>query len=169
MKLEFTLNGKLTHIDAPEDLTLVALLRDHLGLTGTKYGCDSGDCGVCAVLLDGALVNSCLTPVSKLEGRQVVTIEGIHNEQGGLSDLQEAFLRHGAIQCGYCIPAMVLAGEALLRHNPAPNRNEIRQGISGVLCRCTGYQQIVDAIGETAASRQSARQPHPEISMENDL
>jgi aerobic carbon-monoxide dehydrogenase small subunit len=153
MKINFILNGKDTHVEAPGNFPLLNLLRDTLGLTGTKCGCDTGNCGVCAVILDGKLINSCMVLASTLEGRQVITIEGIHNPDGGLSDLQESFLKHGAVQCGFCTPAMVLAGEAILRTNPNPKRDEIRAGISNVLCRCTGYQQIIDAIEDTAHQR----------------
>ncbi len=169
MKIEFTLNGQTMQLEVDPQRTLLKLLRDDLGLTGTKCGCTSGDCGVCSVLLDGKLAKSCLLPASKLPGRQVVTIEGIRGEDGGLSDLQRSFLNHGAVQCGYCTPAMVLAGEALLRRNPAPSREEIRDGITPVLCRCTGYQQIIDAIEETAYQRQSARQSQSQEVLESAL
>jgi aerobic-type carbon monoxide dehydrogenase small subunit (CoxS/CutS family) len=167
MKTEFTLNGKPITVEAPESLSLLRLLREQLGLTGTKCGCDSGDCGVCATLFDGKLVYSCLVNVSRLEGHQVTTIEGMQSPDGELSDLQEAFLRHGAVQCGYCIPSMILAGEALLRQKPYPTRSEIREGISSVLCRCTGYQQIIDAIEETAHQRQGKLKKQVERSMES--
>jgi carbon-monoxide dehydrogenase small subunit len=169
MKIEFILNGKPTQVDAPNNLSLLSLLREQLGLTGTKCGCDTGDCGVCAILFDGKLINSCLVPVSILEGHQVITIEGLQSTDGGLTDLQEAFLRHGAVQCGYCIPSMILAGEALLLKNPAPSRDEIRTGISSVLCRCTGYHQIIDAIEDTARLRQGNLQKQSLKSMENKL
>ncbi len=169
MKIDFGLNGKPIQVEAPDGLTLLSLLRETLGLTGTKCGCDTGDCGVCAVLIDGKLVNSCLVPVSDLAGRQVVTIEGLHNPEGGLSDLQEAFLRHGAVQCGFCIPSMILAGEALLIQNPAPTRDEIREGISTVLCRCTGYQQVIEAIEDTARQRADILQKLAAENMELDL
>lgn len=168
-KIEFILNGKPTRVEAPGSLSLLRLLREQLGLTGTKCGCDTGDCGVCAIIFDGKLVNSCLVPVSGLEGHQVTTIEGLQSPNGGLSDLQEAFLGHGAVQCGFCIPSMILAGETLLRQNPAPRRDEIREGISSVLCRCTGYQQVIDAIEETAHLRQANLQNRSEKSMESDL
>lgn len=156
MKLEFTLNGNDQVIDdLPEDMLLIDLLRDVLGLTGTKRGCDSGVCGVCSVLLDGRLIRSCRTAIADVAGHHVTTIEGIHGQDGGLSDLQQAFLDAGAVQCGFCTPAMVLAGEALLRRTLQPTREEIRRGIAGVLCRCTGYQQIVDAIAATARQRQA--------------
>lgn len=153
MQLEFTLNGQAISIEVDPELKLVQLLRDVLGLTGTKFGCGIGVCGVCSVLLDGALVKSCTLLVGRVAGRHVTTIEGIHAPDGGPNDLQQAFLKHGATQCGYCTPGMVLAGEALLRHNPQPTREEIRRAIAGNLCRCTGYQQIVDAIEATAQLR----------------
>jgi carbon-monoxide dehydrogenase small subunit len=112
------------------------------------------------VLLDGSLVKSCLVPAAGLSGRSVTTIEGIRGADGGPNDLQQSFLRHGATQCGYCIPAMVLAGEALLRSKPNPTRDEIRAGINPVLCRCTGYQQIVDAIEDAARQRQGLLKAH---------
>lgn len=167
MKTEFILNGQSTEVEAPDSMSLLSLLREQLGLTGTKCGCDTGDCGVCSVLFDGKLMYSCLIPVSKLEGHQVITIEGMQNPDGVLSDIQEAFLRHGAVQCGYCIPSMILAGEALLRQNPDPTRSEIREGISSVLCRCTGYQQVIDAIEETAQLRQGKPKNQVEKSMES--
>ncbi len=154
MKLEFTLNGEpITLDDVPEEMKLLDLLRDVLGLTGAKRGCDTGTCGACSVLLDGRLTKSCRTPLSKVAGRHVTTIEGLHGPDGGLSDMQAAFLEFGAVQCGFCTPGMVLAGEALLLKNPAPTRDEIRKGINSNLCRCTGYQQIVDAIEATAKRR----------------
>ncbi len=155
MKLQFMLNGEPVALDdVPPEMLLVDLLRDVLGLTGAKRGCDTGTCGACSVLLDGKLTKSCRTPVAKVTGRDVVTIEGLCAPDGGLSDLQRAFLAHGAVQCGFCTPGMVLAGEALLRKNPTPTRAEIRRGIAGNLCRCTGYQQIVDAIEATAQARE---------------
>jgi aerobic-type carbon monoxide dehydrogenase small subunit (CoxS/CutS family) len=153
MKVEFFLNGKMTRVETDVAQNLLRMLREQLGLTGTKCGCDTGDCGACGVLLDDKLVYSCLVSAADLAGHQVTTIEGLQSADGNLSDLQQAFLNHGAVQCGFCIPAMILAGEALLRQNLAPTRDEIRTAISHVLCRCTGYQQIIDAIGETAQLR----------------
>jgi len=154
MIIEFSLNGTGVSVDAPADRTLLAVLRDHLNLTGTKEGCGVGECGAYSVLLDGRLVNSCLVLAAQAGGRQVITIEGIRSPDGGPNDLQQAFIDSGAVQCGYCIPGMVLAGEALLAANSRPKRTEIRQAIAGNLCRCTGYQQIVDAIQATATKRQ---------------
>ncbi len=154
MKITFTLNGSPVSVDAPADSSLLTVLRDYLGLTGTKQGCDVGECGACSVLLDGRLVNSCLVLAAQAGGRNVITIEGIRGPDGGPNDLQQSFIDAGAVQCGYCIPGMVLAGEALLAANPSPTRTEIREAIAGNLCRCTGYQQIVDAVRATAIKRQ---------------
>ena len=154
MKIVFTLNGAPVEVEAPADRTLLAVLRDQLGLTGTKQGCEVGECGACSVLLDGRLVNSCMVLAPQAGGRQVVTIEGVRSPDGGPNDLQQAFIDYGAVQCGYCIPGMVLAGEALLARQPRPSRADIREAIAGNLCRCTGYQQIVDAIQATATKRQ---------------
>ena len=159
MKIEFTLNGRPISVDAPADISLLHLLRDHVGLTGTKEGCGVGECGACSVLLDGRLVNSCLVLAPQAGGRKVVTIEGIRGADGGPNDLQQNFIDKGAVQCGYCIPGMVLAGEALLAKTLTPDRAEIREAIAGNLCRCTGYQQIVDAIEVTAADRRKGAAP----------
>jgi aerobic carbon-monoxide dehydrogenase small subunit len=153
MKIEFTLNGNPIQIEAPSDITLLHLLREHLGLTGPKPGCEIGECGACSVILDGQVVNSCQLLAPQVHGREVTTIEGIRTPDGGPTDLQEAFLEFGAVQCGYCTPGMVVAAEAFLAHHPSPSREEIRVAISGNLCRCTGYQQIVDAIEATATRR----------------
>jgi aerobic-type carbon monoxide dehydrogenase small subunit (CoxS/CutS family) len=154
MLLEFTLNHQPVSIEAPPDITLLALLREHLNMTGTKEGCEVGECGACSVFLDGRLVNSCLVLARQVAGREVFTIEGIRGPDGGPNDMQENFIEYGAVQCGFCIPGMVLAGEALLMHNPRPTREEIRVALAGNLCRCTGYQQIVDAIQATALERE---------------
>ncbi|NPV75565.1 MAG: (2Fe-2S)-binding protein [Anaerolineae bacterium] len=153
MNIAFKLNGKKTSVTIPEDITLLTMLREHLNLTGTKQGCEIGECGACSVLLDGKLVNSCLVLAPQVEGREVVTIEGIRGLDGGPNDLQQNFIDHGAIQCGYCTPGMILASEALLSAHLKPSRSEIREALSGNLCRCTGYQQIVDAVEATAKSR----------------
>jgi carbon-monoxide dehydrogenase small subunit len=161
MKIEFTLNGSPVEVEAPAGITLLQLLREHLGLTGAKPGCEVGECGACAVILDGLAVNSCQLLAAQVQGREVVTIEGIHAPDGGPSDLQQAFLEFGAVQCGYCTPGMVVTAEAFLARHSAPTREEIRVAISGNLCRCTGYQQIVDAIEATAARRRSIPTPVP--------
>ncbi|KAA3661965.1 MAG: (2Fe-2S)-binding protein [Chloroflexi bacterium] len=153
MLIEFNLNREKITVDAPPDITLMALLRDYLGLTGTKEGCEVGECGACSIILDDKLVSSCTVLAPQVNGRAVMTIEGVSEPDNSPNDLQENFIDYGAVQCGYCIPGMVLAGEALLTKTLQPTRADIREGISGNLCRCTGYQQIVDAIEGTAQER----------------
>jgi aerobic-type carbon monoxide dehydrogenase small subunit (CoxS/CutS family) len=153
MLIEFILNGKDIAVESPPDISLLELLRDYGGWTGTKESCSVGECGACSVILDGEIVNSCMVLAPQVIGRKVVTIEGIAGPDGTLNDMQENFIDYGAVQCGFCIPGMVLAGEAFLMKNTDPTRLEIREAISGNLCRCTGYQQIVDAIEATAKQR----------------
>jgi len=157
MKIAFTLNGEPVELEAPASVTLLHLLREYLGLTGAKPGCEIGECGACSVILDGRVVNSCQLLAPQVLGREVITIEGLRASDGGPSDLQRAFVEFGAVQCGYCTPGMVVAAQAFLDRNPAPTRGEIREAIAGNLCRCTGYQQIVDAIEATAARRRSTK------------
>ena len=145
MKISFIVNGKKTHIDSPPDRRVVDLLREDLHLTGTKEGCGEGDCGACTILVDGESRLSCLMLAAQLEGRRVTTIEGVSSIKQ-LHPVQEAFVKQGAVQCGFCTPGMVLAALDLLQRNPDPTRHEIREGVSGNLCRCTGYQKIVDAV-----------------------
>ena len=140
-----TINGRPLTLTVPANMNLLDLLRDHLGLPGTKCGCEIGECGACTVLLDGEPVNSCLVLAPQITGRQVLTVEGLAPE-GGLHPLQESFLDHDAAHCGFCTPGMLLSAKALLDWNPRPTDGEIRRAISGNLCRCTGYQQIVEAI-----------------------
>jgi carbon-monoxide dehydrogenase small subunit len=144
--ISFILNGEPVEVEIEPHLTLLQLLRDHLELTGTKEGCSMGECGACTILLDGKAVNSCIFPALEVEGRKVITIEGLMDAQGNLHPIQKAFIEHGAIQCGFCTPGMVLSAKALLDENPKPSEEEIRNGIAGNLCRCTGYLQIVQAI-----------------------
>lgn len=125
--------------------TLLDVLRDDLGLTGTKRGCDSGQCGACTVLVDGEPILSCITLACEVDGRTIRTIEGVAKD-GELHPLQKAFLQYGAVQCGFCTPGMVLSGLALMKNNPSPTIEEIKKGISGNLCRCTGYLKIIEAI-----------------------
>jgi carbon-monoxide dehydrogenase small subunit len=153
MLIEFTLNHKPVAVEAPPDITLLTLLRDYLNLTGAKEGCAVGECGACSVIMDGRLVNSCLVLAPQAGGSEIITIEGIRGPDGGPNDMQENFITFGAVQCGICIPGMVVAGEALLMHTLNPTRPEIRTALAGNLCRCTGYQQIVDAIEATARGR----------------
>lgn len=162
MLIELTVNGKRVAVDAPPDITLLDLLRDYLNLTGTKEGCAVGECGACAVIMDGRLLNSCMVLAPQAAGCEVTTIEGVSGPDGQPNDLQQNFIDYGAVQCGICIPGMIMAGEALLRYgrtavrpDRVPTREEIRMALAGNLCRCTGYQQIVDAIEATAKGRQA--------------
>ena len=150
--LECIVNGHPVSKEIPDNLMLLGFLRDSLGLTGTKEGCGEGDCGACTVLVDGVSVNSCLYPAALAAGKSITTIEGIETD-GQLSEIQAAFIRHGAIQCGFCSPGMIISAEYLLSRNPNPTEEQIRRGLSGNLCRCTGYQQMTDAILEVAANR----------------
>ncbi len=151
--LRFRLNGAPVETRCPDERILLDLLREDLRRTGTKRGCDLGTCGCCTVLVDGRPTLSCLTLARLIEGREVTTIEGVTPAQG-LSPVQEAFVAHGATQCGFCTPGFVLTATALLRERPHPRREEIVEAISGNLCRCTGYVKIVEAI--EAASREGA-------------
>jgi len=144
--LSFTLNGDHVEVEIEPHLTLLQVLRDKLELTGTKEGCGMGECGACTVLLDGKTVNSCIFPAMEVDGKSVTTIEGLTDTRGDLHPIQKAFIEYGAIQCGFCTPGMVLSAKALLDENPKPTEGEIRNGIAGNLCRCTGYLQIVEAI-----------------------
>jgi len=146
VKISFKLNGVDLSVEVLPNTLLVDLLRDVLGLKGTKVGCREGECGVCTVLLDGEAVNSCILPAAKVGGKSVVTIEGLVKADGQLHPIQQAFISEGAVQCGFCTPGMIMNAKALLDKNPKPNDGEIRSGISGVLCRCTGYRKIVQAI-----------------------
>lgn len=155
MNITFTLNGKEVSVNAAPERRVVDLLREDFGLTGTKEGCGAGECGACSILLDGEQRLSCLMVAAQLAGRDVVTIEGL-SDGDSLHPLQEAFIREGAVQCGFCSPGMIIAAAALLKQNPQPSREEIRAGIAGNLCRCTGYQKIVDAVSVASRSRKEA-------------
>jgi aerobic-type carbon monoxide dehydrogenase small subunit (CoxS/CutS family) len=155
--LRLEVNGDTLPVAAPSHWTLLEVLRYELGLTGSKQGCDKGDCGACTVLLDGKPVLSCLTLAALAEGHQVTTIEGLmpaHLRSGGrgADPVQDAFDRCGALQCGFCQPGMMLSARALLARNPRPSRPEIQAALSGNLCRCTGYTQILQAVESAVAS-----------------
>ena len=148
-----TVNGKEYELTAgQEDMMLLNFLREELKLTGTKNGCGEGTCGACTVLVDHKAVRSCRTPMKKVFGSQVITIEGLVREDGSLHPLQQAFIDAGAVQCGFCTPGMIMQAYDLLHKNPEPDRETIRKALRGNLCRCTGYQTIVDAV-ELAAKR----------------
>lgn len=145
MKINFILNGKQIGIDAAPDRRVVDLIREDLGLTGAKEGCGAGECGACTVLVNGESRLSCLMLAAQLDGCEIMTIEGLR-ENDGLHPLQEAFIEQGAVQCGFCAPGMILSAVDLLNRTPAPSRGEIREALSGNLCRCTGYVKIIDAV-----------------------
>ena len=151
--ISFTVNQKEYEWVIPTNMTLVDLLRDELGLTGTKKGCGLGDCGSCTVILDGKPANSCLVLAVQADGSKIFTIEGLE-EEDGLHPVQKAFVEKGAIQCGLLTPGMILSGTSLLRENPNPTEEEIRTALSGNLCRCTGYQKIVEAIHSVSEDEQ---------------
>ncbi len=148
-------NGETRTLEAYPMERLLDVLRDHLGLTGTKEGCGEGECGACSVLVDGELVNSCLVPIAQANGTEIVTIEGIANG-GQLHPAQRAFLECGGAQCGMCTPGMIVATVHLLNKYPQPDAEQIREGLNGNLCRCTGYMRIFEAV-EKAAAREQAR------------
>ena len=147
LTVNFTLNNRSVEVTADPASRLTRVLREQLGLTGTKVGCDAGDCGACTVLLDDRAVCACMVPVGRLEGSVVTTVEGLsNNDDGDLNSLQQSFLHYGAAQCGICTPGMLISATALLKRNPQPNEQEIEDALGGVLCRCTGYRKIVKAV-----------------------
>jgi aerobic carbon-monoxide dehydrogenase small subunit len=157
MKLSFELNGNETHVDTHGDQRVIDLLREDVGLTGTKEGCGTGECGACTILVDGESRLACLMVASQLAGTSVTTVEGLGlTPEGKL--LQRAFAEEGAVQCGFCIPGMEMASMALLREEPEPTRERIRAGLSGNLCRCTGYVKIVDAVERAAGDIRCCRE-----------
>jgi aerobic-type carbon monoxide dehydrogenase small subunit (CoxS/CutS family) len=159
--IEVVVNGEKVRREVEPNASLLRFLREDLGLKGTREGCGHGDCGSCTVLVDGEPVLSCIMFAFQADGRLVTTIEGL--SKGELDVVQKCFVEKGAIQCGFCSPAMILVGKALLESDPSPSRDRIREAISGVLCRCTGYKKIVDAIEEASAGRtgggQSGEEP----------
>jgi carbon-monoxide dehydrogenase small subunit len=157
LKIRCTLNGRPVSVEAPPAARLLDVLRGPLGLTGTKEGCGEGECGSCTVLLDGAPVNACLVLVGQVEGRAVRTVEGL-GDLAGLSPLQEAFVKEGGLQCGICTPGFLVSAEALLAAIPQPGETDIREALAGNLCRCTGYQRIVEAV-RAASKERASREP----------
>src|SRR6185312_12903882 len=149
MKISFYVNGFAQELDVPSMKRLLDVLREDLRLTGTKAGCGEGECGACSVILDDAVINSCLVPVCQVQGSTIVTVEGLATD-GRLDPLQQAFLECGGAQCGICTPGMLIAARALLDGNARPTREEIKEAIAGNLCRCTGYVKIIDAIEQAA-------------------
>lgn len=149
--VQLRINGEDYEVAVEPYRTLLDCIRDDIGLTGTKKGCDLGDCGACTVLVEGKSVNSCLMLAVEAQGKDVTTIEGLA-QNGNLHPLQEAFIQYGAVQCGYCTPGMILSAKALLDENPHPTELEVRQAIAGNLCRCTGYVKIVEAIMAVAGT-----------------
>lgn len=147
--IEVTVNGAKERLDVPASLTLLQMLREKLALTGTKNGCEAGECGACTVLLDGEPVNSCMVLAVEADGRSILTVEGLASD-GDLDSLQRAFVEHNAVQCGFCTPGMLMSSYALLRRNPQPTEVEVREALVGNLCRCTGYVRIVDAVRAAA-------------------
>ena len=146
--IELNVNGELYEVAIQQHRTLAEVLREELDLIGTKEACNEGDCGSCTVILDGKTVTACLTLAVEADGRQITTIEGIA-DGSELSPLQQKFIDHGAIQCGFCTPGMIMSASALLEENPNPTEDEVRMGIAGNICRCTGYTKIVEAILDT--------------------
>ena len=150
-----TVNGSEEYLTVPSNMTLLRMLREQLALTGTKNGCEAGECGACTVLVDGEPVNSCMMLAVEVDGREVTTVEGLARLYGDgkqLSPLQEAFVEHNAVQCGFCTPGMLISAHALLERSPDPTGEEIREALVGNLCRCTGYLRIIQAV-QTAAAR----------------
>jgi carbon-monoxide dehydrogenase small subunit len=149
-----TVNGLKEHLDVPSNMTLLQMLREKLVLTGTKNGCMAGECGACTVLMNGEPTNSCMVLAVEADGAEIVTVEGLaHDDQ--LNHLQEAFVEHNAVQCGFCTPGMLISAHALLERNPHPNEEEVKEAMVGNLCRCTGYLRIIQAV-ETAAKKGGA-------------
>jgi aerobic carbon-monoxide dehydrogenase small subunit len=154
VRLDCTVNGERRQIDGVwEGESLLYVLRERMGLPGSKNACEQGECGSCSVYLDGALVCSCLVLAGQAEGAEVVTVEGLNAADEDVTPIQEAFLRAGAVQCGFCTPGLIVATHDLLARNPAPSEPEIREALAGNLCRCTGYEKILDAVRSAAEAR----------------
>jgi carbon-monoxide dehydrogenase small subunit len=150
VKIEFTLNGRTTSVTVPPNMSALTMLRDKLDLTGAKLACGEGECGACTILVDERTVNSCLMFAVDCDGRKIETIEGLRDGEE-LDPMQRAFVEHGAIQCGYCMPGMIMQAKYLVRKNPGLSREEIKRNLEGNICRCTGYRKVIDAVAEVAA------------------
>lgn len=148
--VDFFINGEEVELDVPANRTALNVIREELDLTGAKEGCGAGECGACAMIVDGVPINSCLMLAPEMDGKHFETAEGFVDEEGHLSPLQQAFIDHTALQCGYCTPGFIVTASALLRENPHPTREEIQHYMSGNLCRCTGYRRIIEAIQDAA-------------------
>jgi carbon-monoxide dehydrogenase small subunit len=157
-EISFVFNGNPMKMPISDHWTLLHLIREALGHTGTKEGCGSGECGACTVIVDGEAVNSCLYLAAEIDGRQLTTIEGLADADGQLHPIQESFVENGGIQCGFCSPGMIMSAKALLDQTPSASEEEIKEAIAGNLCRCTGYVQIIDSI--KAVSGCGADEPH---------
>jgi carbon-monoxide dehydrogenase small subunit len=155
-RIALTVNGDYMQVDVPSQMTLLQMLRDKLALTGTKNGCNAGECGACTGMLNGEPVNSCMVLAVECAGAEILTVEGLAKD-GVLDPVQQAIIDHGGVQCGFCTPGILISSRALLDRQPNPSEDEIRQALVGNLCRCTGYLRIVDAVKD-AASRQQAAQ-----------
>ncbi len=148
-KISFVINGEAKEVEIEPNRTLLKMLREDLDLIGTKEGCGAGECGACTILVDNKAVNSCLMLAVEADGKEILTIEGLSNGIN-LDPLQESFIKHNALQCGYCTPGMVMSAKALLNRNPHPTEGDVKEALAGNLCRCTGYQRIVDAVLDVA-------------------
>jgi len=151
-RITVNINGSADVVDVPSNMTLLQMLREKLALTGTKNGCAAGECGACTVLLDGEPVNSCMVLAVECDGAEILTVEGLAHDST-LDPLQEMFVKHGGVQCGFCIPGMLISSRALLDRNPDPTEHDIRDALSGNLCRCTGYVRIIEAVKDAARRR----------------
>lgn len=151
-QIRLMVNGESHELSVPPWRTLLEVIREDLGLTGTKEGCSLGECGACTVIIDGRAVNSCLVLAAEADGKQITTIEGLAGSRGKLHPIQQAFVEHGGLQCGFCTPGMIMSAKALLDETPTPAEEEIRRGIAGNLCRCTGYTKIVESIKAAAGN-----------------
>jgi len=157
--ISFSFNGNPLRMTVEDHWTLLHLIREELGYTGTKEGCGGGECGACTVIVDGAAINSCLYLAAEIDGKELVTIEGLASEDGSMHPIQQAFIENGGIQCGFCSPGMIMSAKALLDENPNADEDEIKQSIAGNLCRCTGYVQIIDSIKSVSGFYQEEAKP----------